>query len=218
MENSKKISVLVPTFNRGIRLTDAINAILNQGYGNFEIIIKDGADNAIPFIPKDKRIIYIGGKDRGITDAINQAIDASTGDIFVWANDDDRISEDTFQFVIDNMGDSKWCYGKILMINEDTGGKNEFGGEWDFNRLLSGNFIPQPSVYWTREAYNEVGKMSEEQDLVSDYEYWLRLGKRWTPKFFNRIMAYYTIHKEQITSRIPQEQLRQAKIVSQKYL
>ena len=52
--------------------------------------------------------------------------------------------------------------------------------------------------------------MDEENDLVSDYDYWLRLGSKFNPKFLDMIMAEYRIHDGQITSRIPQEQLAQA--------
>ena len=83
------------------------------------------------------------------------------------------------------------------------------GRPWNM-KLKQGNIVPQPSVYWTREAYEEVGEMCEEQDLTSDYEYWLRLGSKFKPKFFDRIMADYTIHADQITQKITGEQLRQA--------
>ena len=59
--------------------------------------------------------------------------------------------------------------------------------------------------------------MDETNDLVSDYEYWLRLGSKYKPVFWNRIMAYYTIHPEQITQKIGDEQMRQARNVMMKY-
>lgn len=209
-----KISALIPTFNRPQFIKGAVEAILQQD-GDFEIIVKDGGDSIEHLLPKDDRIKYIWNKDSGITDAMNQAMKAATGDIFVWANDDDRIMPGTFDFVRKNIGDSKWGYGYILMTN----GKDElkWGEPWNYSRLKQGNIVPQPSVYWTREAYNEVGEMSEENDLVSDYEYWLRLGSKFEPVFWDRIMALYTLHKDQITQKITGEQLRQANQVKKLY-
>lgn len=208
-----KISVLIPTYNRPQFIRGAIDAILSQD-GDFEIIVKDGGDSIEHLLPKDDRIKYIWNKDRGITDAMNQAMRVATGDVFVWANDDDRISEDTFKFVKQNLR-KKWGYGLIRMTN----GKESmlWGEPWNYEKLKRGNFVPQPSVYWTREAYEAVGEMSEENDLVSDYEYWLRLGSKFEPDFWNRIMADYTIHSDQITQKITGEQLRQAENVKKLY-
>ena len=210
------ISVLIPTFNRPQFIVGAVEAILNQSYKDFEIIIKDGGESIEHLLPKDPRIKYIWNKDRGITDAMNQAMRVATGDIFVWANDDDRITPDTFQYVVDNIGDAKWAYGFIRMTN----GQSDlvWGETWNYEKLKQNNIVPQPSVYWTREAYEEVGEMSEDQDLTSDYEYWLRLGSRFEPKFFDRIMADYTIHADQITQKIMGEQLRQANETKKKYV
>ena len=211
-----KISALIPTFNRPKFIVNAIKAILDQDYDDFEIIIKDGGEPIKHLLPDDKRIKYIWNKDRGITDAMNQAMRVATGDVFVWANDDDRIAKGTFKFVSKNLKDNdKWGYGLIEMINGDV--KMIWGDEWNYERLLKQNFVPQPSVYWKREVYEEMGEMDETNDLVSDYEYWLRIGSKYKPVFWNRIMAYYTIHKDQITQKIMAEQLRQANEVRKKY-
>ncbi len=212
----KKFSIIIPTFNRGSFILGAVNAILQQDYENFEIIIKDGGTNPVfNLLPQDPRIIYVWGKDRGITDAMNQGMRLATGDIFSWANDDDRMAEGTLSFVAENMLDNKWGYGRILMKSEKD--SLVWGEPWNFQQLKEGNFVPQPSVYWTREALNEVGYMSEEEDLTSDYEFWLRLGSKFTPIFWDRIMAYYTIHPNQITQSRQREQLLQAKRTAAKY-
>ena len=39
-----KISALIPTFNRPQFIVNAIKAILDQDYDDFEIIIKDGGE------------------------------------------------------------------------------------------------------------------------------------------------------------------------------
>lgn len=207
-----KISILMPTFNRPEFISNAINAILEQDYDDWELIIKDGGKPVFDLIPDDKRIIYIHGKDRGITDAMNTAMKIASGDVFNWANDDDRISAGTLQFVAENIKDYKWMYGRIFM------GNSPYGEAWNYERLKRGNIVPQPAVFWTREAIEKVGMFDESEDLVSDYEYWLRLGKYFTPLFVDRIMAYYTVHPGQITSRIQAEQLAQAARIRQKYL
>lgn len=202
----------MPTFNRGEYILDAVNSILNQKV-ELELIIKDGGESIEHLLPKDDRIKYIWNKDRGITDAINQAMEVSTGDIISWANDDDILEDGILEIVEKEITGHEWLYGKIALT---SGG--ELGSEWDLQRMLKVNIVPQPTVYWTRKAMEEVGKMDETNDLVSDYDYWLRLGMKYTPKFLNMTMARYRVHEGQITSQIPEEQLAQAEKVRQKYL
>lgn len=207
----------MPTFNNRGYLKDAVLSVLNQTYKNFELIIKDGSPHpSFLDLPRDERIKVIWGKDKGITDAMNQAMKLANGDIFCWANDDDLMNENALQTVIDNIGDSKWLYGNIEMFNGSE--KMIWGGDWNYENLKLGNFVPQPAVYWTREAYNEVGEMSEENDLVSDYEYWLRLGAKYAPRRINNVLALYRIHSEQITTKSTAEQLRQADNVKKLYV
>ena len=204
----RKFSILMPTFNRQQFIGKSVQAILEQDYDNWELIIQNGGD-AID-IPKDDRIKVFNEKDNGITDAMNRAMRRATGDIFAWNNDDDLLAEDTLKFIDKNLY-TEWCCGKIQFSD------GRLYGGYDSKLLRETNVIAQPSVFWTRRAYEIVGEMDEENDLVSDYEYWLRLDSKLVPQFFDRIMAYYTIHPDQITSKIPNEQLAQALKVRQKY-
>lgn len=72
------ISVLMPTFNRPNFIRGAVEAILAQDYPDFEIIVKDGGESIEHLLPSDPRVKYIWNKDRGITDAMNQAMKAAS--------------------------------------------------------------------------------------------------------------------------------------------
>jgi len=208
-ELNMKFSIITPTFNRGKYILEAVDSILSQDV-DLELIIKDGGDSIEHLLPKDDRIKYVWNKDRGITDAMNQGLKIATGDIISWANDDDILVPGVLKRVEQEM-DCEWLYGKIKL----TGG-GELGQEWSLDKMMKVNIVPQPSVYWTRKALEEVGLMDEENDLASDYAYWIELGKRYTPKFLNEVMATYRIHDDQITSKIPTEQLAQAEKVRNK--
>jgi glycosyltransferase involved in cell wall biosynthesis len=206
-----KISALMPTFNRREFIQEAIASVLSQDV-DLELIIKDGGRRVADLIPDDPRITYIWNKDRGITDAINQAMRVANGDIMVWTNDDDIVEPGAFKKVLEQIGDAKWLIGKMKTSKGQVS-----GGGYHHNDMIKCNHVCQPTVYWTREAYEAVGPMDEENDLVSDYEYWLRLGSRYEPKLIEDILATYRIHPDQITSKIPHEQLSQSSKVSKKY-
>lgn len=210
----------MPTFRRKAYIRDAVMALKSQTHDDWELLIKEGGEGEghsviSDLIAEDNRIIYTHSKDKGITDAVNYCLRISTGDLFVWANDDDLLLPDTFKTIVENIGEYPWGHGKIKMTKNGQM-VSEMGYQVTVEDLIDGNKIPQPAVFWTRKAYNEVGPMSCEQDLVSDYDYWTKLIKKYPDyKFINEYLAEYRLHDDQLTKKARSEQLRQANIIKQ---
>jgi len=212
----RKFSIILPTFNRPHLINRAISAVIDQDYDNWELIIQNGGDE-MKDIWSDDRIRLYNEKDSGITDAMNRGMARAIGDIFCWTNDDDEMNPGTLTFIAENLTE-KWGYGYINMTDGVQGykwGRPEEG--LTLKDLADGNFVPQPAVFWTREAYEAVGPMDEEQDLTSDYEYWMRLWKYSQPQLFDREMATYHLHADQITQKDQANQMEQARLTSLKY-
>ncbi len=55
--DQKKVSVIIPTYNRAKFLPDAVRSIINQKYSNIEIIIVDDGLNGILVPPKNAKFI-----------------------------------------------------------------------------------------------------------------------------------------------------------------
>jgi glycosyltransferase involved in cell wall biosynthesis len=214
-----KISIIMPTMateNRMEMLHRAIDAIKTQDHQDWELIIQNGG-NAMQTHFIDPRIIVFNEKDNGITDAMNRGLTKAPGDVFNWQNDDDQMLPRTLSFVAEKLKDNEWLYGYIKMTEDGENGYL-WGEPWrGIAQLIQGNHVPQPSVYWTRKAYETIGGMDIEQDLTSDYEYWIRLGKNFEPLFVNRVMANYYLHPDQITQKDQQNQISQAKETSKKH-
>lgn len=210
MEFMKKFSILCPTQLSRKYILESIESVREQSYPNWELIIKADESTADLSLLQGldlKNITIILNKDSGITDAMNQMMRFSTGDVMMWMNDDDKLLPHTLQTVSESIGEFEWGFGEMLT---DRG---VMGRDCNLVDLRAGNCICQPTVFWTREAYKYVGEMSTKHDLVSDYEYWIRLMRAFTPKFINKPIAYYRFHPDQITSKMTSEQLRQAREV-----
>ena len=103
-----KISVITATWNSGKTVEDTLRSVLNQSFTNVEHIIKDGGSkddtleicrdcerNSYSHAGDDGRSIKIlSGKDKGIYDAMNQGIEAATGDVIGILNSDDFYTSD----------------------------------------------------------------------------------------------------------------------------
>lgn len=120
-----KFSVITVCLNAGNYLHETIKSTLMQTYRNFEIIVKDGysTDDSIENISNDARIRLIQKKDTGIYDAMNQGIDAATGDYLVFMNAGDLFYANTvLQEVAEKIEKNRYdlyygrCYNRLLDV------------------------------------------------------------------------------------------------------
>ena len=89
-----KISVIIPTYNRGKSIIQSINSVLDQTYHNLEILIVDdcSTDDTEYLISKidDPRVKYIKLKEnKGASFARNIGIKISTGKYITFQDSDD---------------------------------------------------------------------------------------------------------------------------------
>lgn len=81
-------SIVVVCLNAGDELRRTVESILSQTYPQYEIIVKDGMsrDGSVEKLPSDARIRVLRQKDKGIYDAMNQAITLTSGDYVLFLN------------------------------------------------------------------------------------------------------------------------------------
>lgn len=94
-ENTREVSVIIPTYNRAHLIGRAIKSILNQTYQDFEIIVVDdgSTDNTEEVLKgfNDSRILYIRhNHNRGGAAARNTGIKAARGKYIAFQDSDDE--------------------------------------------------------------------------------------------------------------------------------
>ena len=191
-----KISVITPSFNQGEFIEETIRSVISQNYPNLEYIIVDGGstDNSVQIIKKyankyPKIIRWVSEKDKGQSDAINKGLKMSTGEILCYLNSDDCFTSKALFFVAEfflTYKEAYWLTGDYEIIDE-RGRKIQ-----DYIRIYKkilrlfpskfmikiANFINQPSTFWKREIYNQVGELNLSYKYNMDYDYWLRIFKK----------------------------------------
>jgi len=116
------ITVITVTKNDAQGLEETILSVLNQTYSNVEYLIIDGGstDETLDVLHKyDHAIDYwVSEPDRGIYDAMNKGLRASTGNWINFLNAKDRFcSSDTIQAIASNylQSDAKFIYSDVLL-------------------------------------------------------------------------------------------------------
>lgn len=229
-----KISIITPCYNQEKFIGETIRSIAQNTEGlDVEHIIVDGksTDKTLEIIEemaeKYPHIRFISEPDTGQTNALNKGLKMATGDILAFLNADDVYEENTLKKVHDfftQNPEKEWVYGKCRIINAEgkeiqkpiTLYKNILMSHYRFWTLLIINYICQPSCFWKKSAMEKIGLFDENQHLVMDYEYWLRLGKEFTPGFINSTLAAFRIHGSSKSSTHFQKQFLEETKVAKK--
>jgi glycosyltransferase involved in cell wall biosynthesis len=123
------ISVGMPVYNGGRYLRLAIESVLAQSYGDFELIISDNAstdeteDTCREYAARDSRIVYLrNATNIGAAGNYNQLFHRSRAEYFRWFNADDlsslRLHEECLAALKAHPGASM-AYGKTALIDSD---------------------------------------------------------------------------------------------------
>lgn len=124
MENSDKISVIIPVYNLENYIVRTLDSVCSQTYQNLEIIaVDDGStDNSWEIIKKysknDSRIICIRQENSGVTCARLNGLSNATGSWIGFVDGDDEIEADMYEFLLSNArkysSDISHCGYKML--------------------------------------------------------------------------------------------------------
>ena len=131
----KKVSIIVPIYNKEKYIKKCIDSILNQTYSNIEaIVINDGSTDNSDNIMKsynNKIIKYYSRKNHGIGATRNFGLKKATGDYIVFLDSDDYLSDNnaikylTMQMEMDNLD--------IIICDY----QEDFDGKFIKNQLIS---------------------------------------------------------------------------------
>lgn len=90
MTVSPRISVVIPTHNRSRLLANCLKSIVSQAYSNYEVIVVDDGctDDTASVVGQFSSVHMIRQNNRGPAAARNAGIQAATGDIVAFTDDD----------------------------------------------------------------------------------------------------------------------------------
>lgn len=196
-----KISIVTPSYNQGEYLNKTIQSVLDQEYPNLEYIIIDGGstDNSVEIIKKYEKYLkyWVSEADRGQSHAINKGFDLATGEILGWLNSDDLYTQGALLEVGSvDWSNADFCYGEGEWITADDFVICKYPTiRPTYYTLMHRCTLCQPTVFFKKSTYEELGKLDENLHYVFDYEYWIRSvfrSKKYTylPFVFARSRMY----------------------------
>jgi glycosyltransferase involved in cell wall biosynthesis len=218
-----KFGIVTPSFNQGAFIERTIESVLAQ-QGDFEVdyLVVDGGstDETLSVLERyTGRIRYVSERDRGQSDAINKGFRMTQGDVVAWINSDDTYLPGAFQAVADAIrGGARWCFGDCRIVDEQDARirgfvaryKSGLARGYSLRRLLSSNFVPQPSTFFRRDLLEEAGPIDESLHYAMDYDLWLRFARLAEPAYLTRELACFRVYQRSKTGGAFQKGAREA--------
>lgn len=204
------LGIVIPSFNQGIYLERAINSVIScYEYINIKIAIVDGnsTDNSKDIIDKYKDFFYFSQRknDGGQANAINIGIEHLPDcDYYMWLNSDDVYENGKnvsrlAQYMKKNGYEVAYGLSNYIDISDRVIGRYPVQ-PFSRKKLESVCYISQPSVMFSRKAYYTVGPLNEKLKMCLDYEYWIRLSKKYKFGFYQEIIGNTRLYAETKTS------------------
>lgn len=197
-EESKLVSIIMPTYNRAFIIDQAIKSVLNQTYSNWElIIIDDGStDNTHDIVKKymnDKRIKYFLKCNEGVSSARNYGLKISKGSLISYLDTDNKYYPNFISSMVNSMinNPEKNCAYSGYIFHEKNGSHIIVHNEFNYKKLCDANFIDMNIFVHTKELYENLGGFDENLKRLVDWDLILKYTKDNEPLFVKTIGCEY---------------------------
>jgi len=206
-----RISIVIPSYNQGRFIADAIESVLSQNYPDLELMVMDGGstDETVEVLGRydDRLAWWVSEPDGGQSEAINTALTRATGGVLGWLCTDDMLTEGALHAVGRHFAahpDCQWLSGTGEIVYLETG-KRSCGASsiasptalmefWKWG--ADGHYVCQPSTFWTPDLWAAAEGLRNDNHLAMDYELWLRFQPHATMETIDRLLSISRIHPE----------------------
>ena len=174
---------------------------------------------------------FVSQKDSGPAQALNTGFALALADpaveIIGWLNSDDYYAPGAIDRAIAAFKANpklKMVYGLGRHVDEhgkDLGAYPTLPPSLDMKQFSQGSPICQPTVFFRKEVFAEVGLLDETLKTAFDFDLWLRIFKKYKrPQigFINQVQAYSRLHSQCLTQRLRQTVALESMQVVAQYL
>ncbi len=180
------VSIVTVCFNAEKHLREAMECVLAQTYENIEYVVIDGGstDSTLAILREFEprfagRMRWTSEPDKGLYDAMNKGVAASTGDLVGLLNADDLYPDDAVERAV-----ATWqAHPSAGVIYGDTCNIDEQGTrtlerpaprEITLEVMMEGMIVCHQSMFVTAETYRVIGPYDTRYRILADYDFLMR--------------------------------------------
>lgn len=183
---SARLSVVIPCYNQGHFLHEAIASVLGSTLADAEVVVvNDGSTDDTLAVARShgSRVLVVDQANQGLPAARNAGFAAATGNLLLFLDADDRIHPEFLARMVEAAarepgaavfcGEWDWvdAAGRLL-----GNGRVEFPAD-AYRFLLGGNRMPCHAVVVRRAALAGPAPFDPSLAALEDWDLWLRLAR-----------------------------------------
>jgi glycosyltransferase involved in cell wall biosynthesis len=207
MNDTPKVSVIIPTYNRGKIIGRSIHSVVNQTFQDIEIIIVDdcSSDNTRDVVAgfKDPRIKYIRHDvNKGGAAARNTGINEALGEFIAFQDSDDEWVleklEKQMRVMSMSSDDVGIVYSSYLLVKNNhvsfVPSNEEVSTDGDvLFQLLKKNVVGTPTVVIRKICFEKLGLFDESLPRYQDWDLFIRFAKMFKFRFVDEplLISHY---------------------------
>lgn len=202
---SKEIifSIVMPVWNRANIVSKAIDSVLSQTYNSYElIIVDDGSEDGLEEVVRpylSERVFYYRISRSGVSAARNYALKHAKGDYIAYLDSDNIWHSEYLLTMLQSLNHKdplrKAAYCGYTLYKKNSAGEMQLEGirgeEFNFKKLLVGNYIDLNSFIHSRECVDSVGFFDENLKRLVDWDYIIRITAKFEPLFVPQVLMDY---------------------------
>jgi glycosyltransferase involved in cell wall biosynthesis len=202
-------SVVIPCYNAGRFLADAIESVLRQTHPAVEIIVvNDGStDDTAAVAAKYRGIRYVEQRNQGVASARNAGLRECRGDYVIFLDADDKLLPHAVETGIDWLRrHPDWAFvaGHVQVVREDGSvhvpAQSHRGGD-SYLALLRSNYIWTPgAVMYRRSVFDTVAGYEAFAGGSADYDLNIRIARRFPIGCHHQVILEYRQHGNNMSS------------------
>jgi glycosyltransferase involved in cell wall biosynthesis len=224
------------SYNHEKYLAQAIESVLNQTFGDLELIIVDDAstDNSKAIIEayqaRDSRVIaYFHQKNLGISKTINDCLSQAQGEYVSFIGSDDGWFpyklEKQLEVIKRYPEGIVWSEGKIIdsegvltnqKVTEHQLSPKKKSGNL-FEELMREDFVFGQSALLKTEFAKKIA-FDEDLHLVADHQFFAELAREHEFVFMDEPLAYYRVHGQNVSSKHAQLWFKERILLRNRFL
>tara|TARA_A100001011_G_C14306323_1_gene843341 strand:- start:2407 stop:3129 length:723 start_codon:yes stop_codon:yes gene_type:complete len=202
MEKKLVIDIIIPAYNPGGSLRDAINSCLSQTYKNYKItVIDDCSTEDVESLVNDfENINYLrNNKNLGPGASRNIGIRNTSGDLISMLDADDIMHKNKLELSIKEFEKNKdigmTCGNYRILVNRKRlmAPFYKMPIKIGHRELMRQNYVASGSVTMKRSVIEDVGLFDEKYWIAEDYDMWLRISEKYPISYIHDILYYYSV-------------------------
>lgn len=199
-----KVSIILPVYNGSKYVRHSIESCLNQTFSDFELIIVDdcSTDNTPAIVQSynDQRIKYIRNQEnQRLPKSLNIGFSLAKGKYLTWTSDDNIYMPDAIERMVEvlDQNSCEFVYADIFALHDDSLLAAQHEKLRKPGNLKISNSVRACFLY-TRNVMNTVGAYDPDMELIEDYDYWVRVEKKFKMGHISKPLYYYRYHDQQL--------------------